>query len=131
MEAQNRTEAAVPRRRAPRYRVRLPVRFRTGDDAGKGVVVSMSARGGKIESADVAPDQGTPVVLNVYLAPASEPLRVVGEVVGQRHQDGFAVEFRVLDPATLRFIGIVLSQLGVPVPGRAEDRCASVDEAPS
>jgi hypothetical protein len=117
-----RAEPSNRRRRAPRYRVRLPVRLRTGQDSGSGVVVDMSVRGARIDESDVCPRCGTPVVLNLYLAPCSEPVPVVAEVVRQESPRGLAVEFRPLDPATLRFMGIVLTKLGLPLQGRPIDR---------
>jgi hypothetical protein len=82
----------------------------------------MSVRGAKIDDSDVCPSCGTPMLLNLYLAPRSEPVPVVGEVVRQEPPRTIAVEFRPLDPATLRFMGIVLTTLGLPIRGLAEDR---------
>jgi hypothetical protein len=82
----------------------------------------MSARGARIDHADLCPACGTPLLLNLYLAPDSDPVPVVGEVVSLDQPGALAVEFRPLDPASLRFMSIVLTTLGQPVSGRLEDR---------
>ena len=117
-----RAKSSMPRRRAPRYRVRLPVRLRTGLDSGTGVVVDMSVLGARIDESEVCPSCGTALLLNLYLAPDSDPVPVVGEVVRRELPRGLAVEFRPLDAEMLRFVGVVLTTLGLPLQVRPIER---------
>jgi hypothetical protein len=91
---------------------RIKTRFETLSTTGVSVLTDISYSGAMLEKAEVLPEVGCDVRLFVFLQPI-DPLELVGQVV--RHTpEGFAVEFKDLDPDTRRFIDDLAAIVATP-----------------
>lgn len=89
-----------------RKNLRVPTRFETlystGRTEGAGVLADVSYTGARIANASTLPALGSEVRLYVFLQPVS-PFELLGRVV--RHsEDGFAIEYKALDPDLRRLV---------------------------
>ncbi|MDH3211303.1 MAG: PilZ domain-containing protein [Myxococcales bacterium] len=82
--------------------MRIKTRFETLCSSGVGVLTDISYSGAMLEKSEVQPELGSDVRLFVFLQPV-DPIELVGQVV--RHTpEGFAIEFKDLDPDVRRFV---------------------------
>lgn len=86
--------------------LRVPTRFETlystGRFEGAGVLADVSYSGARVAGASDLPPLGSEIRLYVFLQPVS-PFELTGRVV--RHSgDGFAIEYKNLDPELRRLV---------------------------
>ena len=91
---------------------RLKTRFETLTATGVGVLSDISYSGAMLEKSEVRPEVGSHVRLFVFLQPI-DPIELAGQVV--RHTpEGFAIEFKDLDPDVRRFVDDVAAIGAIP-----------------
>ena len=91
---------------------RIKTRFETLSANGVGVLSDISYSGAMLEKSEVRPEVGSDVRLFVFLQPI-DPIELVGQVV--RHTpEGFAIEFKDLDPDVRRFVDDVAAIVAIP-----------------
>ena len=91
---------------------RIKTRFETLCATGVGVLSDISYSGAMLEKSEVRPEVGSDVRLFVFLQPI-DPIELVGQVV--RHTpEGFAIEFKDLDPDVRRFVDDVAAIVATP-----------------
>jgi hypothetical protein len=92
----------MPAGQNKRRSARIKTRFETLHSSGVGILTDISYSGAMLEKSEVKPEIGSEVRLFVFLQPV-DPLQLVGRVV--RHTDeGFAIDFKDLDPDVRRFV---------------------------
>ena len=95
-----------------RRNARIKTRFETLSATGVGVLTDISYSGAMLEKSETRPEVGCGVRLFVFLQPI-DPLELVGQVV--RHTpEGFAVEFKDLDPDIRRFVDDLAAIVATP-----------------
>ena len=91
---------------------RIKTRFETLDATGVGVLSDISYSGAMLEKSEVRPEVGSDLRLFVFLQPI-DPIELVGQVV--RHTpEGFAIEFKELDPDVRSFVDDVAAIVTTP-----------------
>jgi hypothetical protein len=91
---------------------RIKTRFETLYATGVGVLTDISYSGAMLEKSEVLPEVGSDIRLFVFLQPI-DPIQLVGQVV--RHTpEGFAIEFKDLDPDVRRFVDDVAAIVATP-----------------
>ena len=97
----------LERRRAPRFRVEVPMEYNDHSLAGSGYTANISASGVRIDRASQRVPIGVQLGLRFSFFLGSFEIQFTGEVV--RHtEDGFAVQFGILDPAQLNTLRTAL-----------------------
>ena len=91
---------------------RIKTRFETLSATGVGVLTDISYSGAMLEKSEARPEVGSDVRLFVFIQPI-DPFELVGQIV--RHtSDGFAIEFKDLDPDIRRFVDDLAAIVATP-----------------
>ena len=90
------------RRGQGRIRTQFETLYSAGRSEGAGILADISYSGAMIAEASLRPDVGEKIRLYVFVQPVS-PFELIGNVV--RHtEDGYAIEYEVLDPEVRRLV---------------------------
>ena len=90
------------RRGQDRVRTQFETLYSAGRLEGSGILADISYSGAMIVEASLRPDVGEKIRLYVFVHPVS-PFELIGNVV--RHtEDGYAIEYEVLDPEVRRLV---------------------------
>jgi hypothetical protein len=90
-----RREAAMDKRKDPRFKTRFDALYSSGREEGTAVLVDLSYSGARFESATIQPAPGTQVRLYIFVQPV-KPFELIGHVVRYTGK-GFAVELDISD----------------------------------
>lgn len=93
---------------APRFDLRVPVRFKGGRGRGEGIIWDVSTSGARIEVATARMRPGSQVHLQFSYSSEAEPIVAAAEVV-RATETGFAVRF-------VNLSGAVRERLSVGLP---------------
>jgi hypothetical protein len=93
------------KRKQPRFKTRFDALYSDCEREGAGVLADISYSGARIENASLRPDVGTLVRFYVFVQPVL-PFELVGHVV-RITEDGFAIEYEVLDSEVRRLVNDV------------------------
>lgn len=83
-------------RRDHRIKTHFETLYTAGRREGVGVLADISYSGALLEGTSMRPPIGSTVRFFVFLQPVS-PFELIGRVV-RHHEDGFAIEYKDLDP---------------------------------
>jgi len=92
----------MEKRSSLRFKTRFDSLYSTGAAEGAATLVDLSYSGARLDEVSILPELGTDVRLYVFVQPVL-PFELEGKVV--RHtENGFAIEYKVLDPEVRRLV---------------------------
>jgi hypothetical protein len=106
------SDAAMNKRKEPRFRTRFDALYSDCKTEGAGVLADISYSGARIENASVRPEVGTCVRFYIFVQPVL-PFELIGHVV-RVTADGFAIQYDVSDSEVRRLVDDVAAIVTAP-----------------
>ncbi len=101
--------------RAPRFDLRVPIKYQSRGDRGNGIIWDISSSGARIELATVGVVPGSTVRMSFSYLPTAPPVLTSAQVV-RYTQGGFAVQFVNMGRQTHQLLEDALPNAARPRP---------------